>query len=329
MKNFIIALCLCVASVLPVTISADVSGEIVFAHPLKARELWVTHWNVGGTTRQIYEHDPEPNFRILDIATQKNGKHIAFLARYGDEAAGKHLFDIYITNKNMSDKQAVNITKNRFGEIDERDFDISKNGDVIFACKRPPDGFEKGVYLIPHTDFLNAEPRATLIALNAYQPSWLPDGEKVAYVERRKVYIQTIATGERDSLDIVGNYPTATPDGSYMVVGKVFFGAVSQIEIYLLKTFNLIDKIKPIHNAFFSDFKWSPDGKDLVFTTTIGRKHYAIPFDRRTRKFRTQAEFLHQGLFDNPIITYDWTHVGAYPVEPTDRLTTLWSKIKQ
>lgn len=223
MKNLIIALCLCVASVLPVIINADVSGEIVFAHPLKARELWVTHWNVGGTTRQIYEHDPEPNFRILDIATQKNGKYIAFLARYGDEAAGKHLWDIYITNKNMPDKQAVNITKNRFGEIDERDFDISKNGDVIFACKRPPDDVEKGVYLIPHTEFLNAEPRATLIALNAYQPSWLPDGEKVAYVERRKVYIQTIATREWDSLDIVGNYPTATPDGSYMVVGKVFF----------------------------------------------------------------------------------------------------------
>ena len=314
---------------MPVTIRADVSGEIVIAHPLKARELWVTHWDVGGTTRQIYEHDPEPNFRILDIVTQKNGKYIAFLARSGDEEAGIHLLDIYITNKNMPDKQAVNITKERFGEIDERDFDISINGDVIFACKRPPDGVEKGVYLIPHTEFLNAEPRATLIALNAYQPSWLPDAEKVAFVEHHKVYIQTVATGERDSLDIVGNYPTATPDGRYIVMGKAFFGAVYQIEIYSLNSFNLIDTIKPIENVFLSDFKWSPDGKDLVFTTTIGRKHYAIPFDSRTRKFRTQTEILHQGLFDNPIITYDWTHVGAYPVEPNDRLTTLWGKIKQ
>ena len=329
MKKLIIAFCICVAFVLPVTINADVSGEIVIAHPLNARELWVTHLNVGGTTRQIYEHDPEPNFRILDVVTQKNGKYIAFLAHSGDVAAGKYLLNIYIWNKYTPDGQAVNITQNRFGEIVERDFDISKNGDVIFACKHPPDGVKKGVYLIPHTEFLKAEPRATLVALSANQPSWLPDGEKVAFVEHHKVYVQTIATGKRVIFDIIGNYPTVSPDGRYMVVGRSFFGSVNQIEIYSLTTLRLIDKIEPTHYVFPTDFKWSPDGAHVVLTRLVGREHYAFPFDRRTRKFRTQVEFLDQGIFDNPIVTYDWTHVGAYPVEPTDRLTTLWGKIKQ
>ncbi len=329
MKKIIIALCLCVAVVMPVTISAEVSGEIVIAHPLKARELWVTHLNVGGTTRQIYEHDPEPNFRILDIVTQKNGKYTAFLARSGDEATGIHLLNIYITNKFMPDKQAVNITQDRFGEIFERDFDISKNGDVIFACKHPPDGVKKGVYLIPQSEFLNDAPRATLIALNAFQPSWLPDGERVAFVEHRKIYVQTIDTGERVIFDLFGNYPTVSPDGRYMVVGKTFFGAVYQIEIYSLPSHNLIDKIEPTFTEFLADFKWSPDGGHIVVTTLVGRRRYAFPFDRRTRRLGTQEAFLDQGIFDQTIVTYDWTHVGAYLVEPVDRLTTLWGKIKQ
>lgn len=329
MKKLIIALCLCIVLVIPVTISADVSGEIVVVNPLNARELWVTHLNVGGVTRQIYKHDPEPNFRIIDIVTQKNGKYTAFLVHSGDVPAGIHLLNIYIRNRYMPEKQAVNITQNRFGEIFERDFDISKNGDVIFACKYPPDGVKKGIYLIPQSEFLKEAPRATLIASNAYQPSWLPDGERVAFVAHRKVYVQTIDTGKRVDFDLYGHYPTVSPDGRYMALGKTFFGAVYQIEIYTLPARNLMDKIKPIFNEFVTDFKWSPDGGHVVYTTLVGRRHYAIPFDRRSRRLGTQEAFLDQGIFDQTIVTYDWTHVGAYPVEPADRLTTLWGKIKQ
>ena len=107
MKNLITLFCLCLICLLPVTIGADVSGEIVLVHPVKQRELWVTHLNVGGTTHQIYEHEPEPNFRILDVVTQKGGKYIAFLARSGDEAAGIHLQNIYIFDKYPTRRKSV------------------------------------------------------------------------------------------------------------------------------------------------------------------------------------------------------------------------------
>lgn len=329
MKNFITTFCLCLTFILPVTLRADVSGEIVFVHPLKQRELWITHLNVGGTTHQVYEHEPEPNFRILDVATQKGGKYIAFLARSGDEAAGIHLHNIYLCSKYRSGEKALNITQNRFGEIDERGFDISKNGDIVFSSKRPPEGVMRGIYLIPHTEFQEATPRATLLVKNAYDPVWFPDGERIAFVEDHHIYILTVATGEKIPLNIKGYLPAVSPNGRYIALTKKILAlAVTQIDIHSLSTQKLLSTKNPTRNSFFMDFKWSPDGEDLVFTTLEGRKHHVISFNQQRQRLGSQKDFLDQGIFGHHIIIYDWTHIGAYPVEPTSRLTTLWSKLK-
>lgn len=329
MKNLITLFCLFVICLLPVTTRADVSGEIVLVHPVKQRELWVTHLNVGGTTHQIYEHEPEPNFRILDVVTQKNGKYIAFLARSGDEAAGIHLHNIYIFNKYRRGEKALNITQSRFGEIDERGFDISKNGDIVFASKRPPAGVMRGIYLIPHTEFQETAPRATLLVKNAYDPVWFPGGERIAFVKNHHIYILTVATREKISLNIKGYLPTVSPNGQYIALTKKIFAlVVDQIEIHSLSTQKLLSTRNPTHNSFFMDFKWSPDDDHLVFTTLTGRKHYVMSFNQQIQHLGKQKDFLDQGIFGYHIVIYDWTHVGTYPVEPTSRLTTLWSKLK-
>ena len=329
MKNIIVALCLCLIILLPLTLRADVFGEIIIAHPVKARELWITHLNVGGTTHQIYEHEPEPNFRILDVVTQKEGEYIAFLARSGDEAAGLHSNNIYILDKYQRGEKALNITQNRFGSIPERDFDISKKGDIVFMCDRPPVGVTNGVYLIPHAEFQETEPRATLLAENAHDPVWLPDGETIAFVEENNINIFTVATREKISLDVNGYLPTVSPDGRYIAAAQTFGGVVFEIRIYSLSTQRLIDSKRLIRNSVFIDFKWSPQGDDLVFTTLFGRKHYVMPFDQRSFSLGDQKEFLEQDIFGYHITLYDWTHVGAYPVEPTARFTTLWGKLKK
>ena len=79
------------------------------------------------------------------------------------------------------------------------------------------------------------------------------------------------------------------------------------------------------------DFKWSPDVEQIVYTTLYSRrKHYAISFDENSLiQFGNPVEFLQKDIFGHHITTYDWTFSGVYPVEPKNRLTTLWGKIKQ
>lgn len=329
MKNLITTFCLCVICLLPVNTRANVYGEIVLVHPVKQRELWVMHLNVGGTTHQIYEHEPEPNFRILDVVTQKGGKYIAFLARSGDEAAGIHLHNIYLCSKYGNGEKALNITQNRFGEIDERGFDISKNGDIVFASKRPPAGVMKGIYLIPRTEFQETAPRATMLVKNAYDPVWFPDGERIAFVENHHIYILTVATGEKTPLNVKGYLPTVSPNGQYIALTKKIFALfVDQIEIHSLSTQKLLSTRNP-HNSFLMDFKWSPDDDHLVFTTLTGRKHYVMSFNQQLQHLGKQKEFLDQGIFGHHIVIYDWTHIGAYSIDANVHITTLWGKLKR
>ncbi len=332
MKNLITLFCLFVICLLPVTTRADVSGEIVLVHPVKQRELWITHLNVGGTTHQIYEHEPEPNFRILDVVTQKGGKYIAFLARSGDEAAGIHLHNIYIIyifNKYRRGEKALNITQNRFGEIDERGFDISKNGDIVFASERPPAGVMKGIYLIPRTEFQETAPRATMLVKNAYDPVWFPDGERIAFVEDHHIYILTVATGEKIPLNVKGYLPTVSPNGQYIALTKKIFAlVVSQIDIHSLSTQKLLSTRNPTHNSFLMDFKWAPDDDHLVFTTLTGRKHHVMSFNQQIQHLGKQKDFLDQGIFGHHIVIYDWTHSGAYSIDSNVHITTLWGKLK-
>lgn len=82
----------------------------------------------------------------------------------------------------------------------------------------------------------------------------------------------------------------------------------------------------------FLDLKFSPDGKYLVYTTYGGGffnpntsfNSYAISLDGKE-----QFKIL-DGIFDNGVPMFDWaTSEGPYAVEPKNRLTTLWGKLKQ
>lgn len=328
MKNLLAIVFLYLTFFFPYVVMADVSGEIVFAHPVKPSELWITGLNVGGETRQIYAHEPDPDFRILDVVAQKDRHFVVFLARSGDERAGIHLYNLYIINKRFSGKKAINITQDRYGLINEGDFDISRNGDVVFECTPPP-GDLKYVYLIPHSEFNQPDPKGILLAENAKDPVWFPDGEKIAFVEDLNISTLEIATKKVVPLGVLGSNPTISPDSLSLAVIHSFWGITLAIDVYSLSPLKLRTRYKLSQRSTFMDFKWSPDGEEIVYTSSVGRKHYALPYDSHTNRIGREKEFLVEKIFGYQVTMFDWTHIGAYPVEPKNRLTTMWSRIKQ
>jgi len=125
-------------------------------------------------------------------------------------------------------------------------------------------------------------------------PSWSPDGKKVAYVSFEtglaKVYIQNIATGQRDSVlskNTQISSPSWSPDGKYLSLTLYQDG---NAEIYILR---LRDKtLTRITNQFAIDTEssWSPKGNKILFTS--GRSGSAQIYELDLRRLNAKAKRL-------------------------------------
>ena len=102
-------------------------------------------------------------------------------------------------------------------------------------------------------------------------PSWSPDSKKVAYVSfescMSKVYIQDIASGERD-LAIKNPYqissPSWSPDGKFLSL-TMYQDGNAEIYILNLKNKNLTRLTK--HYSIDTESSWSPKGSKIIFTS--------------------------------------------------------------
>ena len=125
-------------------------------------------------------------------------------------------------------------------------------------------------------------------------PSWSPDGKKVAYVSFEtglaKVYIQNIATGQRDSVlskNTQISSPSWSPDGKYLSLTLYQDG---NAEIYILR---LRDKtLTRMTNQFAIDTEssWSPKGNKILFTS--GRSGSAQIYELDLRRLNAKAKRL-------------------------------------
>jgi len=125
-------------------------------------------------------------------------------------------------------------------------------------------------------------------------PSWSPDGKKVAYVSFEtglaKVYIQNIATGQRDSVlskNTQISSPSWSPDGKYLSLTLYQDG---NAEIYILR---LRDKtLTRMTNQFAIDTEssWSPKGNKILFTS--GRSGSPQIYELDLRRLNAKAKRL-------------------------------------
>jgi len=125
-------------------------------------------------------------------------------------------------------------------------------------------------------------------------PSWSPDGKKVAYVSFEtglaKVYIQNIATGQRDSVlskNTQISSPSWSPDGKYLSLTLYQDG---NAEIYILRLRDMTLTRMTNQFAIDTESSWSPKGNKILFTS--GRSGSAQIYELDLRRLNAKAKRL-------------------------------------
>ena len=123
-------------------------------------------------------------------------------------------------------------------------------------------------------------------------PAWSPDSKKVAYVSfetgMAKVYIQDIATGEREpaienSSQI--SSPSWSPDGKFLSL-TMYQDGNAEIYILNLKNRNLTRLTN--HFSIDTESSWSPKGSKIMFTS--GRSGSPQLYEIDLRRFNAKPK---------------------------------------
>ena len=330
MKNFIKCLCLCLAFLLPFAAHAKskFTGEVIFKLPREEErynELWITHIENPKNIRLLYEHE----WVIYTSAVQKDSPNIVI-------SAGRAPSDIFLINRNQLRAEARNLTQKRFNDIWR--VDISPNGDILFRNSHtvPFPEVIRGLYLMPNDEVKKVKPQATLLKKGTISFfRWSPDGEQFIYLDRfgTGLFLHNLRTGEdtlitKDKIQSL-LYPVFSPDGkklAFIYQPKIELGV--ELDVISLETmYPQLLPNDPNGNLRFSGLKW-PTEKYLVY-----RVH-----DRqikKTRHFVIRIDGGHpeqiledmEDIFENGLPGFTLGNT-TFAVEPTNRLTTVWGKLK-
>ncbi len=264
---------------------------------------------------------------IRHLSVQKNGPLIAVA---GDQHAKIHKHDVFLVNTNQLNAGARNLTDKQFDIIS--DVAISQNGDILFTNISRWDD-KQGLYLIPKSEMHKPSPKVThLNTADVLNAVWLPNADQLVYAGTfGDVFLINIATGEEFRVSGGGKYPAISPDGKKIAVvfrGVAFTKEIRVISLETLRPMKIVKDFVP--HTTFTDLKWSPDGKYLVYTVfgnMLFKKgsithNIAVPLDGDPPERILDK-------FEHGVKMFDWASTTVYAVEPTNRLTTLWGKLKQ
>jgi Tol biopolymer transport system component len=320
MKSFTKYLCLCLAFLLPFAAHAKFTGEVIFRYPGNDyNELWITHIENAKNPRLLYKHN-EKEF-IYSFAIQKDGPLIAI-------SAGPVASNIFLIDRNRLRAGARNLTENRFNTT--KRVDISPNGDILFTNTHanPFPEVITGLYFMPNDEVKKVKPQATLLKEGSIVFfRWSPDSEQFIYLDRfgKGLFLYNLLTGEDTLIANEKMYPVFSPDGK-----KLAFIYQPKLELDVISLETMYPQLLPNDpngNLRFSGLKW-PEEKYLVY-----RKH-----DRQTKKTRhfviridgsPPEQILEdmEDMFENGLPGFSLGNT-TFAVEPTNRLTTLWGKLK-
>lgn len=271
--------------------------------------------------RPIYKHNTD----IFKLSVQKDSPYIAIVARNEDGIGPHHTKeDLYIIN--ISLKHTV-LIREKFDEI--KDIDISHRGDIVLAnYPIMRDDLKRGIYLIGRNEIGKQNPKLVWLKdIRGFSDlEWAPNGRQIAYGSTKGVYLYDVNTENETLISKKGRYLAFSPDGEKLAF-SYFNNATGNIQIDII-SLDTLQPVRTINDFIWHQYPstkiiWSPDGEYLIYRATVRNLLeqnnkggiFAVPVGGGS------SERIGTGILD-------WIN-SAYPVEPTNRLTTLWSKIKR
>ena len=304
---------------------AEPNGEIIFRHPLDFRELWVGNVQEGHSARRVFRQE----LLSIELSIQKDGPYLVTVAeRFVDDEL--HLVvDAYLLDRKNWFIKEKNLTRGLFDEV--LDAAISEKGDVVFTNRlfnfnhqRVP---ARGIYLIPNREIRKAHPQAELLKeVEAHYVDWAPNGRKIAFDTADGIFLIDSFTTRISHIIKDGYRPVFSLDGKHLAfltgTKPTKLGILSLANLHNLKHIEIEDGVSPIY------LTWSPDGRYIVYTLAgpnLTSKNFAVPVARGPRERILE-------IYAGGVPLFEWTHTAesvAYAVEPDNKLTTLWGKLKQ
>lgn len=203
------------------------------------------------------------------IAPAKNGKEIAFVARG----------EVFVTTTDHSTTRRITDTPEQ-----ERNVDISPDGrSIVYSAER------NGVWGIYITNIVRKEDKYFTYATElkeeplvvgkktAFQPTFSPDGNEVAFLEDRTTLrvinlkskkIRTVLDGKYNYSYTDGDVSyTWSPDSKWFLIDYIGIGGWNNSDIALVKAdgtekHNLTESGYSDHNA-----RWALDGKAMIWSS--------------------------------------------------------------
>ncbi len=296
---------------LPLSTYAELTGTVVFVK--NRNEIWFSDIRHTSKARQLYKHDAI----IRKLSVQKDSRHIAIVSSIGEHL---HIDEIYLVDTSRG--HAVKI-QTKIDDIEN--IDISHNGDLVFSTRsnKIP---QRGIYLIKRDELRKQDPRHILLkATNLNQNfEWSPDGKQIVHGSPNGSFVIDIETKKETRISKRGRTVAFSPDGTKFACS--YFNVAPpniQIDIISLETLQPLRTIDDfVWHGYPSTFiRWSLDGEYLIYNVPVGGG------------FVQTGGYMAAPVSGGPaerisVPTFDWFN-PAYPVEPVNRLTTLWGKIKQ
>ncbi len=315
MKRLFFLIYLGLLLVVPITTSAELTGEIILGPPGDGNyELHITTIENPLESRKIFSQKD----RFLGLSVQKNGDLLVTKLSGRD-----HPRDLILFNRRTNEVR--NLTQGQFGIYIS--FDISVKGDIVFS--NPRSGPEKlGLFFISSDEIQKVKPKIVrLDRQQAFSVDFSPDGEQVVFFNEDGMYIRDLRTKRVTRLDHGGYSPSFSPNGK-----QIAFLAEEAIGVNV-KTLSIVSLVNPLKKTdialeerffFYDNLNWSPDGKYITYSAWTFAKNdyfiYAVPVDGGQPE-----RVLEQ--FDGKIVFFDWTY-SPLPVHPADLMTTTWGDLK-